>query len=45
MSTRVPGAVGQDHHRYPDASHFLQDDTGPDVAERVVRFMKENPAP
>lgn len=39
----VPGAKGQAHHRFPDASHFLQDDKGKEIAERVNRFMAANP--
>ena len=39
----VPGADGQEHHRFPDASHFLQDDKGKEIAERVNRFIVENP--
>jgi haloalkane dehalogenase len=39
----VPGAMGQAHHRFPDASHFLQDDKGREIAERVVRFLADNP--
>lgn len=39
----IPGAAGQDHYRYPDASHFLQDDKGADIAERVNRFIEANP--
>jgi haloalkane dehalogenase len=39
----VPGAAGQAHHRYPDASHFVQDDKGQDVAARVSKFMAANP--
>lgn len=39
----VPGAAGQAHHRFPDASHFLQDDKGEEIAERVVRFIADNP--
>jgi haloalkane dehalogenase len=39
----VPGAAGQAHHRYPDASHFLQDDKGADIAARVNTFMADNP--
>jgi pimeloyl-ACP methyl ester carboxylesterase len=42
MSTKIPGAVGQPHHRYPDASHFLQDDQGPDIAARVVAFLQSH---
>lgn len=39
----VAGAEGQPHHRFPDASHFLQDDKGVEVAEMVNRFIAENP--
>lgn len=39
----VPGAAGQNHYRFPDASHFLQDDKGKEIAERVNRFIAENP--
>ena len=39
----IPGAAGQDHYRYPDASHFLQDDKGQEIAERVVKFIEANP--
>lgn len=39
----IPGAAGQDHYRFSDASHFLQDDKGPEIAERVNRFIAENP--
>ncbi|MEL7045159.1 MAG: haloalkane dehalogenase [Pseudomonadota bacterium] len=40
----VPGAAGQEHTRLPEASHFLQDDQGEEIARRLVDFM-ENPAP
>jgi pimeloyl-ACP methyl ester carboxylesterase len=41
----VPGAVGQPHHAYPDASHFIQEDKGEDLAWRVVDLMRDNPVP
>ncbi|UCE85720.1 MAG: alpha/beta fold hydrolase [Deltaproteobacteria bacterium] len=41
----VPGAVGQPHHAYPDAHHFIQEDKGEDLAWRVVEFMHLNPLP
>jgi len=41
----VPGAAGQDHHAYPDASHFIQEDKGEDLAQRIVDFMLANPLP
>src|SRR5262249_23972167 len=43
MRDRVPGAAGQPHHAYPDANHFIQEDEGPDLAHRVVDFMRANP--
>lgn len=43
MRDRVPGAVGQAHHAYPDANHFIQEDKGDDLARRVVEFMRANP--
>lgn len=39
----VPGAQGQPHHAYEDASHFIQEDKGEDLAYRVVDFMRTNP--
>jgi haloalkane dehalogenase len=39
----VPGAAGQAHYRYPDASHFLQNDKGADIAARLNVFMADNP--
>ena len=41
---RVPGARGQDHRRY-EASHFIQEDVGRDLAAQVVAFMRANPIP
>ena len=43
MRDRVPGAVGQPHHVYPDASHFIQEDEGEDLARRVVDFVHKTP--
>ncbi len=34
----IPGAVGQPHDRLPEASHFLQDDQGEEIARRLVDF-------
>jgi haloalkane dehalogenase len=39
----VPGAKGQPHHRYPDASHFVQEEKGSDIAKRIDAFIKANP--
>jgi haloalkane dehalogenase len=40
----IPGADGQSHTRLPEASHFLQDDQGPEIAARLVDFIT-NDAP
>jgi hypothetical protein len=36
----VPGTVGWDHVRLPEASHFLQDDQGEEIARRIVEFIE-----
>jgi haloalkane dehalogenase len=38
----VPGAAGQAHHTYRDASHMVQDDKGQDIAVRINAFMTKN---
>lgn len=43
MAENIPGAAGQAHHRYADASHFLQEDRGEDIARRLIAFI--GPAP
>jgi haloalkane dehalogenase len=35
----VPGSEGWDHVRLPEASHFLQDDQGEEIARRVNEFI------
>jgi len=35
----IPGAAGQPHDRLPEASHFLQDDQGEEIARRLVEFF------
>jgi pimeloyl-ACP methyl ester carboxylesterase len=35
----VPGAANQPHTRLPEASHFLQDDQGEEIARQMVEFM------
>ena len=39
----IPGATGQAHTRLPQASHFLQDDQGDEIARRMIAFCEENP--
>jgi haloalkane dehalogenase len=43
LTTKMPGAANQPHHKYPDASHFLQADQGVDIAKRVNAFIAANP--
>ncbi len=38
----VPGADGQPHTRLPEASHFLQDDQGEEIATQLVAFYQAN---
>lgn len=39
----VPGAAGQKHIIIKNASHFVQEDKGPELADIVVEFIKNNP--
>ncbi len=39
----IPGASGQPHTRLPEASHFLQDDQGAEIARLMVEFIAANP--
>ena len=36
----IPGSAGWDHVRLPEASHFLQDDQGEEIARRVNEFIE-----
>lgn len=35
----IPGSEGWDHVRLPEASHFLQDDQGEEIARRMNEFI------
>jgi pimeloyl-ACP methyl ester carboxylesterase len=37
----VPGTAGWDHVRLPEASHFLQDDQGEEIARRINDFIAQ----
>ncbi|AQG80518.1 haloalkane dehalogenase [Spirosoma montaniterrae] len=39
----IPGAQGQSHVTLSPGGHFVQEDKGEEWAERVVRFIRENP--
>jgi haloalkane dehalogenase len=43
LINHIPGAKGQPHERFKDAGHFIQEDIGETVAERVNTFIKANP--
>ena len=45
LASAVPGAQGQPHDRLAQASHFLQDDQGPEIARRLVEFYASDPVP
>jgi len=39
----APGAKGQNHTTIKDAGHMVQEDKGPEVAEVIIKFIKNNP--
>jgi len=39
----VPGAKGQNHTTIKGAAHFVQEDKGPELAELMIEFIKNNP--
>ena len=39
----VPGAQGQNHQTIKDAGHFLQEDKGPELANHIIEFIRNNP--
>jgi haloalkane dehalogenase len=42
LISAVPGAEGQPHDRLPEASHYLQDDQGEEIANRLIDFYELN---
>jgi haloalkane dehalogenase len=36
----IPGAAGQPHYVYPDASHFIQEDEPDDLVKRILAFIE-----
>lgn len=42
LLANVPGAAGKPHVRLPEAGHFLQDDQGVEIANRLVEFYNTN---
>ena len=43
MQQYVPGAKGQKHTTIKDAGHFVQEDKGPELANLMIEFIKDNP--
>lgn len=39
----VPGAKGQKHTTIKNAAHFVQEDAGPELANIIIKFIKDNP--
>ena len=39
----VPGAQGQKYTTIRNAGHFVQEDRGPELAEIIIEFIKNNP--
>ena len=42
FQSQIPGAQGQPHEIIVGAAHFLQEDKGPEIAEKMVAFMKNS---
>jgi len=40
----LPGAAGRDHPVLAGAGHFLQEDAGSELAEHIVRFVRDTPS-
>ncbi len=40
----VPGTKGQEHPTISGAGHFLQEDSGPELASAIIDFVRANPA-
>ena len=43
FTNHIPGTKGQVHQRYPNVGHYIQEDLGTELAEKVISFMKANP--
>jgi haloalkane dehalogenase len=41
MTNHIPGVQGQEHERFEDAGHFIQEDIGSVLAAKVVAFMQQ----
>jgi pimeloyl-ACP methyl ester carboxylesterase len=43
LTNHIPGAEGQEHERF-NAHHFIQEDIGEILADRVIKFVNTNPS-
>ncbi|MEO8888968.1 MAG: haloalkane dehalogenase [Jatrophihabitantaceae bacterium] len=43
ITATLPGAHGREHPVIADAGHFLQEDSGAELAERIVEFIAATP--
>ena len=43
FQNEVPGAKGQNHTTIEGASHFVQEQKGEELAEVIVKFIRDNP--
>ena len=39
LADRIPGATGQPHAQFEPASHFIQEDQGPALAEAINAWL------
>jgi haloalkane dehalogenase len=42
FTDHIPGTKGQAHQRYANAAHFIQDDIGIEMANKVISFIETN---
>ena len=40
LKRHIPGAQGQPHRDLPDASHFVQEDAGPELAQIIIEWCR-----
>jgi haloalkane dehalogenase len=40
LQEHVPGASGQPHHVFPEASHFIQEDAPDELVARILGFIE-----
>ncbi len=43
FTDHIPGTKGQAHQRYPNVGHYIQEDAGIEMANKIISFIKANP--